>query len=268
MYRTESVNLLKRIYDWSIVDASDIDEDRYTLCKKLAEMMSNLGAFIEQKSALVPKDGDIPSFLRLFYEMLCNESLTVSIPILNSWNKLLRSESTSSLSSFLQGPLIEICTRRLMRYESLPEDSDDPTMVFLLEDIDTMPERHAFLGNYRRYCMSVVEMIVRRKPFDAMNQVLSGVDKYMAALVAEEASSYRIETFSKTSMTFLQGDAHFTIVEAALKGYTKWVAGHGSTPQQSVSDLLERMLYNANSFTGQRAQRHGNKSPNVVRESA
>jgi hypothetical protein len=37
------------------------------------------------------------------------------------------------------------------RYTSWTE-SEDPTVQFLVEDIDTVPERHAFVGNYRRYC--------------------------------------------------------------------------------------------------------------------
>lgn len=38
-------------------------------------------------------------------------------------------------------------------------------------------------------------------------------------------------------MPVLRVDAHFTVVEAALKGYMKWRAAHGSKPQQDVNIL-------------------------------
>jgi exportin-5 len=38
-------------------------------------------------------------------------------------------------------------------------------------------------------------------------------------------------------MPVLRVDAHFTVVEAALKGYMKWRVAHGSKPQQDVNIL-------------------------------
>lgn len=38
-------------------------------------------------------------------------------------------------------------------------------------------------------------------------------------------------------MPVLLVDAHFTAVEAALKGYAKWRSDHGSKPQEDVCDL-------------------------------
>jgi exportin-5 len=41
MYQTESVNLLRKLYEWSIVDASRIDESKYAVSKKLSEVGVN-----------------------------------------------------------------------------------------------------------------------------------------------------------------------------------------------------------------------------------
>jgi hypothetical protein len=38
LYTSESVDLFRRIFEWSIVDAQDIDEERYSLGKKLSEV--------------------------------------------------------------------------------------------------------------------------------------------------------------------------------------------------------------------------------------
>ena len=138
-------------------------------------MMSNLGNFIDQKTSVIPEDCDLPNLLDLFLAIVRSESFVVSIPVLVTWTRLLRSEEIGGSPTVIPliAPLLEICSSRLLRYESLPEDSDDPSLIFLLEDIDTLPERHAFLGNYRRYSVSVIECIVRWKQSDAIYHILS-----------------------------------------------------------------------------------------------
>jgi exportin-5 len=147
-------------------------------------MISHLGALIEHRPSLIPEDCDLPNFLNLLLEMVRNESLMVSIPVLSVWVRLLRSETIANSDAVanLIGPLLEICSSRLTRYEWLPEDSGNATVLFLLEDIDTMPERHAFLGNYRRYCVQIIEMIVQGKPFEAFCHVLTQVDHSLKTL--------------------------------------------------------------------------------------
>ena len=38
MFMTDTVDLLQKLYDWSCVDATDIDEEKYLLLKKLSEV--------------------------------------------------------------------------------------------------------------------------------------------------------------------------------------------------------------------------------------
>ncbi|KAI9800227.1 MAG: hypothetical protein M1825_004211 [Sarcosagium campestre] len=253
MFRTEVVQLLQQVYRSSIVDASDIDQVKYTLAKKLSEMMSNLGNFVESKPDLLTPDANIQDFLKLLMEILSSQSLTISIPVLSSWAKLLRSDKIggSDAVAHLIGPLLEICSQRLIRYELLPEDSDNATILFLNEDIDTAPDRHAFLGNYRRYCSQVVENIVRRKPFDALFHILNQVDQSLHSLY-ENKPAFKPERYSKSSMPLLQVDAHFTVVEAALKGYKKWsqedearlqrAEQQRASTEQSLQAWCERLL--------------------------
>lgn len=73
--------------------------------------------------------------------------------------------------------LLGVCTERLIRWESLPADSNNPTVMFLNEDIDTTPEKHAFAGNYRRYCSSIIETTVRKRPAEAIPHILGVVDQ-------------------------------------------------------------------------------------------
>ena len=53
-----------------------------------------------------------------------------------------------------------------------------------------------------------------------------------------------MDTYRKNSNPFLHLDAHFTVVEAALKGYMRWVEGveKGSDPNQ-VNVVLPVIRY-------------------------
>lgn len=142
--------------------------------------MSYVAGFLEEShfaSQLELQGGpDLGYFFEFLISILRNQSLTVSIPILHSWSRLLSPGKLKMDITSLFPPLLEICTQRLVRYETLPEDSDDPTIIFLNEDIDTIPERHAFVGNYRRYCSQVIGIIVQGKPQEAIPHILSGID--------------------------------------------------------------------------------------------
>lgn len=153
-------------------------------------MISNLGVFVEQKISHLPETCDLPNLLNLFLSIAQSQSFVISIPILVTWTRLLRTEVIGGSPTInpLIAPLLELCSLRLIRYESVPEDSDDPSLIFLLEDIDTIPERHAFLGNYRRYSTSIIELIVRQKQSDAIYHILSQVDQSIQRLYENQPS--------------------------------------------------------------------------------
>jgi len=70
------------------------------------------------------------------------------------------------------------------KYESLPEDAN-ASLLFLSEDLDTIPERHAFLGNYRRFCSNIVESMVRKRPLEGFDFILTRVDAFLNELQNE-----------------------------------------------------------------------------------
>jgi exportin-5 len=156
-------------------------------------MISDLGNLIEQKISVIPEDCDLPNLLNLFLAITQSQSFVVSIPLLLTWTRLLRSETIGSSPTItpLIAPLLELCSSRLIRYESMPDDTDDPSFVLLLEDIDTIPERHAFLGNYRRYCASIIEHVVRQKQSEAIYHILGQIDHSLQHLYDGQPSLNR-----------------------------------------------------------------------------
>jgi exportin-5 len=47
----------------------------------------------------------------------------------------------------------------MIQYDSLPENSEEPAVVFVHHEIEIHPERHGFYLNYRRLCIAVIEWI-------------------------------------------------------------------------------------------------------------
>ncbi|KAI8300753.1 Protein MSN5 [Colletotrichum sp. SAR11_59] len=200
MYDASSVDLLKRLFEWSAVDVDDIDEDKYQFGK--------------------------------------NPSLIIAIPVLATWTRLLNNRliGQSPANTHLVGPLLEVCGSRLIRFENLPEDTQDPTFLFLMEDTDTVPERHAFLGNYRRFSTQVIETIVQLKLSDAVYHILGQAEQVLQHLY-DGHPPMDVSKYIKHSMPVLRVDAQFTVIEAALKGYMKWRA---SATQQSMPDYEQQ----------------------------
>ncbi len=185
--------------------------------------------------------------------MVQSQSLVVSIPVLVTWTRLLGHRNFGPLiaNTALIGPLLEVCSSRLIRYENLPEGTQDPSYLFLLEDTDTIPERHAFLGNYRRYSSQVIESIVQLKLVDAFHHILSQAENVLHHLyddghpfkgkggrllenqIAQAADLDAVDNYNKNAMPVLRVDAHFTVIEAALKGYMKWRTTAATKDNQS-----------------------------------
>ena len=171
----------------------------------------------------------------------------VTIPILHLWTKYLNHELIGSSQEAMGrvGVLLEICSRRLLRYEALPEDSNLPAVIFLNEDVDTMPERHAFLGNYARFCNEVVRSIVSQQPADAIAHILSQADGVLSSLYDGQAR-FDPNHCSKISLEALKVDAALSVVDAALKGYTRRKKSRRDAERDvdSIDIQLERWCMN------------------------
>ncbi|POS87754.1 hypothetical protein EPUL_000519 [Erysiphe pulchra] len=219
----KSVDLLHKLFEWSCVDPHNIDEEKYQFSKKFSEMISNLGVLVEKKLLTIPKDCDLPNLFNLFFSITRSPSLLVSIPILPLWAKLLQSDKILELPTInlLIAPLLELISTRLIRYDAMQKYPEDPSMVFLHEDIDTIPERHTFLANYRLYSIQIIEVIVYKKCSEAIHHILNQAELSLRYLF-DNRTKISVENYSKLSLPALKVDALFTLVEAALRGYIKW----------------------------------------------
>ncbi|KAJ4291519.1 karyopherin [Collariella sp. IMI 366227] len=233
MYGPVMVDLFRRLYEWSVVDAQDIDDDKYQFAKKFSEMLCSLGNYLERKFIAIPPQVNVQGFLELLMLVVQSQSLIVSIPVLVTWTRFLshRALGMAAAETPIIVNLLDLCSSRLIRYESFPEDTEDPIYVLLAEDTDTIPERHALLGNYRRYCCSVIESIIHLKMSDAFSHILGRAEHALKTLYDGQAP-LNPANYSKTSLPVLTVDAHATVIEAALKAYDKMKKSHGLTADE------------------------------------
>ncbi|KAI1338086.1 armadillo-type protein [Xylariaceae sp. FL0016] len=228
LYNSKYINLFKQLFQWSSVDPEDIDDDKYHIAQKLSEVVHFLGNYLDRRFAALPSDPsqrvDLQGFLQLLLLIVQSPSLLVSIHVLVTWTRLLHhptlGPNIAQIPAFI-GPLLELCSSRLVRYESLPEDTPDHTLLFLIEDTDTVPERHAFLGNYRRYSSLVVENIVQLQMKEAIQHILNQTQNVLEHLY-DHSPGFDVTNYSKVSKAVLRVDAQATVIESALKGYVKW----------------------------------------------
>lgn len=198
---------------------------------------------MEERPDLVPVNDGLESFLRLLVNVAKNNSLQVSITAMHVWVKVLSSEklaSSTPVASFI-AELLEVCSQRVIKYEALPDDSRNPSMIFLNEDLDTTPERHAFLGNYMRFCKTIVERIVQQQPADALYHILSQAEQVITHLYDGEPA-FSVQTYSKTSVPFLKLDAQCSVIEAGLKGSSKWLTGQAGGPVNHEQGVVVQNL--------------------------
>ncbi|SPQ25877.1 8307cabd-6393-43c1-89bd-fbf7af93e987 [Thermothielavioides terrestris] len=214
MYSPGMVELFRRLFEWST-------------------MLCALGNYLDRKFAAIPPQTNIQGYLELLMLVVQSQSLVVSIPILLTWTRLLSHRALGPAIAdmpFIVN-LLELCSNRLIRYESFPEDTEDPIYVLLVEDTDTIPERHAFLGNYRRYCCAVIESLVQLRMSDAFSHLLGRAERALNTLYDGQPALNPAD-YSRNSVPVLTVDAHATVIEAALRGYDMWRTSCSRTPEE------------------------------------
>ncbi|KAI5286025.1 hypothetical protein KEM54_000121 [Ascosphaera aggregata] len=247
IFGSDNIIFLRQLYQWSVVGPDDVTELKYTISKKISELAAYLCSYLEYGDHKC-EGAELETFFAFLLDILVHPSLVVSIPILHAFSKLLDISwvNSSNVINAIIGPILEICTSRMVRYEALPESNDNPTVIFLNEDIDTDPEKHAFVANYRKYCSALIDLIVQIRPDEAMTHLLSCVD-YNLNNIYNGLEPFHPSRCRKWTLALLRADTQFSVVEGVLKGFRKWVDARGSKPE-SAAQLRARLENNLQSW--------------------
>ncbi|PSK50357.1 hypothetical protein B9Z65_301 [Elsinoe australis] len=216
------IEMMKRTFATAATSADDIDETKYTLQKKLSEVLAAIGDAVARFPSLFESESQIMSFYDLSANVFQSDSLLISIPVLHSLSNAI-STKHKEIRAILQqadSVLMDTCLVRLIRFESLPQETTHPILNYLHEDFETLPELHAFLGNYRRYCNKVIETISQERPTEALAYLLQQMKDMFNTVNSLKAPEY-----SKNDIPIVQLEANHAAVKSAMSGYSRWVNG-------------------------------------------
>ncbi|KIY02972.1 uncharacterized protein Z520_01437 [Fonsecaea multimorphosa CBS 102226] len=242
LIQPDSIATLRQLYSWSVVSVNELDSSKYAISKKLSELMS---LFADHMCQYKPPDAgtlDLFPFLRFLTMVAGHESLIVSIPVVHSWAKMLEVASWRAVPAVSQciGPLLEVASQRLMQYDQLPDDTQEPVVIFVNEEIELFPERHGFFLNYRRLCAAVIEWICFAQLEDALHAVMSRADALLSDIELAE-QQFDITRYERVSMHILRADAYFAMVDAAFRGFDRWQGAHRESSSPEEDQLGQRM---------------------------
>lgn len=164
-------------------------------------MLSILGDAGAQNPDILTSTNSVNPLLDLLALAFQSESLIVSIPALHSFTKLLVTKNADLSQAMGQrvALLLGICSQRLIRYEVFLEESEMAIVTYLNEDFETLPELHAFLGNYRRYCVSIIEGIACAMPQEAVTYILDQTVQLVGTISRDFGPPFESELFASCS---------------------------------------------------------------------
>ncbi|KAK9368751.1 armadillo-type protein [Lipomyces kononenkoae] len=236
---------LSQVFASIKLEVDHIDEDSYILLKKMVEMIVGLGEYLsvsdEDKNCL-PPDVDLKGYLELVFATTQHESLIISGLSLQFWCSILRVEGLARRQEVtaMLPRLLELTADRIIRYERVEEPT--VTRKFLDIDFDSMPEVHAFLGNYRRFIDDIARLVVCRMPVDSLLWLDIRLDKFFSSWHGWCSPGSPVAL--QKDPLFLVAYAQFSMVDAALRGISRWKSWYQEPDKNvillSLNPIVER----------------------------
>ncbi|KAK9467789.1 armadillo-type protein [Lipomyces arxii] len=243
VFMPSGISTLAQVYADIKMDIDDFDEDSYILLKKLVEMIVGLGEYLNVSGDMknrLPQETDLKGYLELVFATTQHESLIISGLSLQFWCSILRVEALARLPEVnaLLPCLLELTADRSIRYERIEE----PTITkrYLDMDFDSVPEVHAFLGNYKRFISDIARLIVCRLPVDSLIWIDQRLDRFFSSWYGWR-SSESSETLQKDPL-FLIAYAQFAVVDAALRGVSRWKSWYKESDRDEVLTTLNPIV--------------------------
>lgn len=201
-------------------------------------MVSYLAGVLVNTSHDYLVDQNMSPFLEFMVEICQHESLIVSIPTVHAWTKILVSgkwRKSSSVAACV-GPLLQFASQRTIQYDLMGDDSDEPAVVFVNDEIEISTERSGFFTNYRRLCYQMIELICYTHMDQAIPYLLSQVDAKLDQLQQAD-NTFNPATFSQSQIS-LRLDAQLSNVESAFRGFSSWRIDHSDKRSDEQEQII------------------------------
>ncbi|OWB79812.1 hypothetical protein B5S32_g4049 [[Candida] boidinii] len=228
IFQTEGLSMLLQLFKSIQLDPDDIDEVKYTLLKKLVEMIVGLSECIQTNDSnykfKLPPTADISNYLKLVLETTKHESLVISSLSLQFWCSMLRIDELSNKPEFEQimPDLLESSANRLINYTDYDEEYS--VKKFLEIDFESQPEASTFLNNYKKMTDDIVRIIICKKPSDSLQWLANRLNKFYSSPIGEQIlNDPKLIYKGKNSDAFIYGYSQFVVIEACVRGISRWL---------------------------------------------
>jgi exportin-5 len=261
---TDSVDILQQVYTWSVVGVDEIISQKYAISKKLSELVSLLSDLMVRFSPPGPASLEPLAFLHFLILIAQHQSPIVSIPGVHAWVKLLEMPSwrrDPAVASCV-APLLDVVCSGLIQYDQLPDDTDEPAVIFVSEEIEIFPEKQGFYLNYRRLNASVIEWICYTHLEQALDFILAQVSVTLDETQHSDAS-FSPGGYQRISPLSLRADSQFAIVDAAYKGLGKWLNAHKHPSHTDVEQVAQRARQRAKTWATEMLSKYRFQDPQI-----
>ncbi|VEU20658.1 DEKNAAC101593 [Brettanomyces naardenensis] len=228
IFQTDGLAMLFKLFKSISLNPEDVDETKYTLLKKLVEMIVGLSEYLQSDTGTskfdLPKTADIINYYKLVLETTRHDSLVVSGLSLQFWCSMLRIDELSGKSDFeeVMPDLLEVAANHLVSYSDY--DPDYVANKYLEMDFENQPEHNTFLANYRKMNDDVVRIIICKKPKDGLQWLANRLNEFYASQIGSEALANPKLTYKgKGSEAFVFGYAQFVVIESCVRGISRWL---------------------------------------------
>jgi exportin-5 len=205
------------------IDPEDIDDEQYTLLKKMIELVVTLSDYVINKDSIKTKDRNLTNFYKLVLETSKHDSLSVSATSLQFWCTMLRNDDLSDEPDFqsICPELLEVCANRLINYADC--DSECTPHQYLTFDFDTQSDQATFLNEFKRSNDDIVRIIVCKRPKEALLWLADRLNNFFSSSLGVESLNNLTLTYKgKGSEAYIYAYSQFTIIEACVRGITRW----------------------------------------------
>lgn len=255
VFTSEGVRSLFEVYSLIKLDPEAIDEEAYVLLKKLVEMMVLLSDHLSgstfgsgSKSSRLslstltafPPKTDFAGYLELVLATTSHDSVIVLGLSLQFWTSVLRYDEISDRPEVqaILPRLLETAGLRLVLYDDMREDH--VARRYLEIDFDLTLEQQTFLSNYRKFVDDIVRITVCKQPELGLRWLEQRLDQFFLSEMGHTAiTSDHLDTHSDAYIyCFLQ----FAIIEACVKGISRWRVWYSSNDKEARQSLLNALV--------------------------
>lgn len=237
--------LFFKCFQYVKINSDDIDDEDYTLLKKIVELLIILSDYITSKESIKTKDRDLSNFYKLILETTKHESLSISAISLQFWCAMLRADELSDQADFesILPQLLETCANRLINYNDC--DADYTPLQYLSFDFDNQTDQHTFLNEFKKLNDDIVRIIVCKKPKDALIWLAERLNNFFSSpMGVESLNNIKLTYKGKGSEAYIFSYSQFSIIETCVRGITRWQIWYREQDSQEIKAYLTEQTDN------------------------